>query len=128
MSEYWKRKEAYIAMRHGMTNFEQKESYRAEFQEEKIINLTGEELLYFSPTKRNWLIANSFAYLSIICGMVIGTTAAVYEFRSYLSGTNAAGNESASIVASILNAIQVQIYSVFYAKLSDYLTDRENHK
>jgi hypothetical protein len=128
MLEFWKRAEAFKALEGGMLGFELEESYRAEFEEEEILNLTGKQVLYFSMKKRNDLITQSFCILILICFAVVGTTACVYEIRNQIAGSSKAGNESASIVASILNAIQIQIYSMIYSKLADFLTDRENHK
>ena len=57
-----------------------------------------------------------------------GTTAGIYTLRNHLAGQSADSNKSSGIVASVLNAIQVQVYGLLYGYLSNALTDFENHK
>lgn len=127
-TETWKRKEKYIALKHGMIDFESKESYRSEFQEDKILSMAGRREMYYSPTKRAFKMAISFTILALLCACVIGSTAGVYIFRAWFSGISAESSQAASVIASILNAVQMQLYGFIYSKLSNWLTDFENHR
>lgn len=126
MLEFWKRKESYTALKFGMTDFERKETYRAEFEWDEKINLTGEEILYFAPEKRTRLVFESFSIIGSLCLAVVGTTASIYLIRYVLYGT--AVEVGASYIASILNTIQIMVFNAIYASMSEYLTDRENHR
>lgn len=128
LSEFWKRREKYIALYHGMIGFEAAEAYRTEFVHDDIIKLSGKEVLFFHPNKRAVLIAESFGILILLCMAVVGTTAGIYVFRLNLASENQTLNSYASIIASILNAVQVQFYGLIYGYLQNQLTDRENHR
>lgn len=128
LSEFWKRKEKFTAMKHGMLDFERTESYRTDFESECRTHITGSELLYFPPWKRSLLVTQSFFVAFALCGCVIGTTAAIYTGRLYYASQNAFGNSYASIFASFANSAQIQFWGFIYAKFSNQLTDRENHR
>jgi hypothetical protein len=127
MLEFWKRKEKFTALEWGMLDFEATEAIRAEFKDFEKISLTGEETLYFSPEKKRNLLALSFFIIILLCCAVIGTTACIYVIRYQLASANADGALAASFVPSIMNTLQIQIYGLIFAQLSDYLTDIENH-
>ena len=128
LSEFWKRTEKYTAMEHGMIDFEKTESYRTDFESECRTHITGTELLYFPEWKRSLLVAQSFFVAFALCGCVIGTTAAIYTGRLYYASQNEFGNAYASIFASFANSAQIQFWGFIYAKFSNQLTDRENHR
>lgn len=128
LSEYWKRREKYVALYHGMTDFEKNETYRGEFKEEASIYLIGREVLHFNPMRRAKLIALSFFIVFILCAAVIGSIAAIYVLRDNLASTNATLNANASTIASILSAVQIQIFGYIYGKIKIQLTDNENHR
>lgn len=111
-----------------MLHFESEESYRVEFKEEVIVILAGREVLFFPPNKRLLLTFYSYVYVGLLCFTVIGTTAAIYKFRFQMASTNQILNETASTIASILNAVQVQVYGLIYSYMKNYLTDLENHR
>ncbi len=127
MLEFWKRKEKFTALEWGMLGYEAEEPVRAEFTDYEKISLTGEETLYFNQNKKRDLISMSFFIIILMCFAVVGTTACIYLIRYALSKSNQSANESAPIVASILNAIQIQIYGYLYSNVAEFLTDRENH-
>lgn len=77
MLEYWKRREAYVALEQGMTDFERNEPYRPEFQGYESLKLTGEDVFYFDIKKKRKIMCTSFTVVGFLCLLVIATTAAV---------------------------------------------------
>ena len=126
--EFWKRTEKFIAMEQGMIGYEAKESYREEFQEDKVIYLTGQEILYFSNTKRSQRKVISYLIIALCCCISVGTTAAIYKFKAIVSSTSMELNYSASSVASIMTSIQILFYSAVYSQFASTLTDYENNR
>ena len=126
--EFWKREEKYTALEYGQIGFEDREDTRGEFKDYEVLHLVGEETLFFPYKKKNYLVMTSFMIISLLCCGVIGTTACIYVIRYQMATRNKEANDYASIVASILNVIQIQIWTFIFGYLSDFLTDRENHQ
>lgn len=126
--EFWKRTEKFVAMEHGMVGYEAKEAYRAEFEEDKVMYLTGTEILYFPSSKRKWLLVQSYTIVGFFCCIVVGTLAGIYKFKSIISSTSEELAVAASTVASIMTSLQILFYGAIYDQISGYLTDRENHR
>ena len=126
--EYWKRREKALALEHGMIDCEKNERERAEFQEDQVVYLAGKEVLYFSHRKKNQLVFKSFFICFVLCGLVIGTTAAIYSFKIWMSSQSREYNEASSSVASILNVIQINFWGAIYGLIKIRLTDMENHR
>ena len=151
----WRRREAVLSLEAGMSEYGQKErkcllllllllllhwanhlsdpslpltALRPEFEEDYEINLAGTPTLLFRT--RSWVYRVSISVLIVLllCAGVISTTAAIYLFKDYLSALNATGAEYASVAASGLTAFQVLICDLVYERISDSLTDYENHR
>lgn len=128
MLEYWKRLEKYTALEWGTLGFEAVENVRAEFTDYERVDLTGQQVLYFSPDKKRWRVSISFMIIIILCVVVVGTVALIYIIRGALARSNSTGSQSSAVVASVLNAIQIQVYGLIYSFMAERLNDRENHK
>lgn len=126
--EFWKRTEKFVALEHGMIGYEAKETYREDFQEDKSLYLTGQEVLYFSDTKRSRRKVISYLCIAFFCIITVGTTAAIYKFKAIVSATSADLNAVASIVASIMTAIQILFYGAVYSQISSTITEYENNR
>jgi hypothetical protein len=128
MLEYWKREEKFTALAWGTLGFEDVENIRAEFTDYEKVDLTGEQVLYFSPDKKRVRVSISFLIIIILCIVVVGTVALIYIIRGALARENASAASASAVVASVLNAIQIQVYGSVYNFMAQRLTDRENHK
>mmetsp|Transcript_2033 Transcript_2033/g.4753 ORF Transcript_2033/g.4753 Transcript_2033/m.4753 type:complete len:503 (+) Transcript_2033:1-1509(+) len=128
MLEYWKRQEATTAMLWGMTSFEKLEQDRPEFFGEVVrSHINGAEIVYFPDGKADVLQAFSRSVVSTFILGVCAVCAGIYWMRFVLqqdSDTNA----YASTIASILNAVQIQVFNLLYQKIVISLTDNENHR
>ena len=128
MLEYWKRQEATTAMHWGMSNYERKELERPEFRGEVVkSHINGEEIVYFPDSKLASLQFFSRTVVVSFMLLVIGVVAAIYVLRFSLQQREET-NEYSSTIASILNAIQIQIFNMIYQKVCVFLTDNENHR
>ena len=128
MLEYWKRQEATTAMHWGMSSYERKELERPEFRGEVVkSHINGEEIVYFPDSKLAALQTFSRSVVASFILVVIGVVAAIYVLRFSLQQRSDT-NEYSSTIASILNAIQIQIFNLIYQRVSVFLTDNENHR
>lgn len=126
MLEFWKRKEKTTALEWGTTGFEAEQKDRPEYHGDEIESIvTGKPITYFPPTKRANLIFQSTLVIITLIAIVVGIVAGIYALRILLAKTD---KTMASSVASILNAIQIQVMNIVYGNIADALTDRENHR
>ncbi|CAM9259913.1 unnamed protein product, partial [Ectocarpus fasciculatus] len=127
MLEYWKRTEKVQALHWGTVGFELKEVDRPEFRgklKKSVIN--GKDTVYFPNRIRETYIAQSMAVIASMIMLVIGVVASIYNIRAEVALES--GGQTAQIVASILNAAQIQIFNFLYTIVADALTERENHR
>lgn len=126
MLEYWKRKEKMQAMMWGTVGFEMKEVDRPEFKGElKKSVVNGKETVYFPNRVREKYISQSMLVIGSMIMLVLGVVGSIYVIRAAL--TPDMGSD-AQYVASILNAIQIQVFNFLYSMIADFLTERENHR
>jgi hypothetical protein len=126
MLEGWKREENFIKLRWGTHDFEEDEPERPQFRGEPIISfIDGKEMKYFSPHQQKNLVSQSILVVVVMILLVIGFVSSIYIMRFYLYGPI---GSNASIVASIVNAIQITILNLVYESIAEALTKRENHR
>jgi hypothetical protein len=140
--ESWKRKNAELAFKWNMLEFEEHEKTRPEFQGQErtgvwsngvFVELTVEEggkkqkaptSTYFSPFVRiiRTIAGLPAIFVVIICGL--GSTLGVVLVRVVLQliDTNYA------VVASIINSVAIILLNVVYSKLAISLNNWENHR
>ena len=127
MLEAWKREEKRIALRWGMTNFETKELDRPEFKGQLMNSFVdGAEFKYFPEKTKTERVVYSLTVVTCMILMVIGVVTGIYVLRFAIQNTSSA--PYASLVASMLNTIQIQVFNMIYASLSVRLTNYENHR
>ena len=133
--ESFKRIQGEHTMKWGMTDMEENETPRPEFISDRSVTdkyphpVTG-SLYYFYPRsedrKRKCLSTgvSSFFIMAVIAA-VIGTFAARFVLMS--SSESSVAN-AAGIVASLINAVQIQIMGGLYSFISLKLNKYENHR
>jgi anoctamin-10/anoctamin-7 len=127
MLEYWKQKESRIALTWGMTQFEAAEPDRPEYIGKPMKSyIDGSDMLYFPPKEAKTRLSQSVSIVLAFGSLVVGIVFGIYAIRESLSKGDSASY--ASIAASILNAIQIQVMNAIYAKVSVSLNDAENHR
>eukprot|EP01038_Epipyxis_sp_PR26KG_P011021 gene11021-14802_t len=129
--ESWKRKEKFTAMRWGTIGFEATEQERPQFSGEMIKSaINGRPVKYFDRTvrsRRNLLSNMIILFLVLI---VIAVIALIFTIRIEiaLSGFEIGGVGMASIIASILIALQVQILNAYFGDVALSLNNYENYR
>jgi hypothetical protein len=111
-----------------MSNFEKKEQSRPEF-EGKLTksHINGEVILYYPQNKLAKLQMFSRSIVGAAAFLVLCVVAAIYVLRFSLQQRSET-NAYSSTIASILNAVQIQIFNILYQKISVILTNNENHR
>lgn len=127
MLEFWKRKEKSIALEWGTIGYELKESDRPDYKG-KLINsyVHGSEVSYASSQERTLNIFLSFLAISALIALILGIVVSIYLIRFALIAS--VGNSNSQSVASVLNAIQIQIMNYVYALMAVKLSENENHR
>lgn len=127
MLEYWKQKESRVALHWGMTKFEDAEPDRPEYIGKPMKSyIDGSDILYFPPKEAKTRLSQSVLIILAFGGSVCAVVAGIYAIRTTLSAGDTA--TFASTIASVLNAIQIQIFNYIYARVSVQLNDAENHR
>lgn len=130
--EYWKRKEKSHAMKWGMVGFEDEEGTRPQFNGVDAYNpVNGKTYLYFSGWEafRRILVTSTFVGSLIL--VVIGVIATIFLMRielSKLPSMTINGIALAGIIASVVNALQIQVFNALYGSFAIWCTDFENHR
>lgn len=126
MFEYWIRNENLMAVVWGTTDFEENEIERPEFVGEVINSfIDGSPMTYF-PVKsyRNRVLQSNIIVLFLII-IIIGVVTSIYIFRMLIDPY--LGYYS-TILASILNTIQITVFNYLYDNMAYYLSVKENHR
>jgi len=130
MLEYWKRTESWTAMRTGMAGFETEQRDRPSyFGTEMKSHVDGKEIKYFPRSERNKRMFESLCVIAAMITTVIGLVALIFYLKWYLAH-NATGffSDNAATIASLLNAVQIQVMNYIYGEMATWLTERENHR
>lgn len=126
MLEYWKREEAMTGMRWGMLDFESKEPDRPEYHGAEVNSpITGEKMTYFPPASANSRAVQSLVAIGGMILLVVGVVASIYVLRFAVQNTL---GTYASLLASVLNTIQITIFNIVYGDVAVRLTGYENHR
>ncbi|CAN0416237.1 unnamed protein product [Pylaiella littoralis] len=130
MLEFWKRREAELAMRWGMSEFEAVEHDRPEFKGDAMVSFVdGSPMTYYPPEEYYQLlvVANTLVVGMIILAIALITgifSLAILwdESNSYFLYTYG------SYVSSFLLSMEIQIMNFVYKKVAIWTTERENHR
>lgn len=130
--EYWKRKEKMTAMKWGMVGFEEEEQARPEFEGVLSVSaVNGQPLLYFPRNEYYFRVSLSVTIISTLILIVIGVVASIFFLRIVLTRLQALtimDVSTGAIIASLLNAVQIQVMNAIYGTIAIKLNDYENHR
>ncbi|KAJ1413447.1 calcium-activated chloride channel-domain-containing protein [Ochromonadaceae sp. CCMP2298] len=128
MLEYWRRQEHTTAMKWGMGTFENHEQNRPEFHGSLVrSHINGGEMVYFPEKEAQRLQLFSRSIVSTFVLVVAAVVAGIYLVRFYLQQDKDT-SFFASSVASVMNAVQIQVFNLLYQDIVVHLTDNENHR
>eukprot|EP00600_Ochromonadales_sp_CCMP1393_P002315 CAMPEP_0174981828 /NCGR_PEP_ID=MMETSP0004_2-20121128/16120_1 /TAXON_ID=420556 /ORGANISM="Ochromonas sp., Strain CCMP1393" /LENGTH=728 /DNA_ID=CAMNT_0016233643 /DNA_START=101 /DNA_END=2287 /DNA_ORIENTATION=+ len=129
MLEFWKRKEKTIALQWGSIDFEEHEVDRPDFRGEWIQSfIDGSKVRYFpSRTRTVYIRQSTVAIISLVL-LVGGLVASIYVLRYELVELWGISEANAQIIASVANAVQIQVLNYVYTFIATALSERENHR
>ncbi len=130
--EFWKRKEKSAAMRWGTVGYEEIEQERPEFVGEmKPSPINGSDRLHFPKNLYYTRLLKSSFVVVFMISVVIAIVAGIFYFRIVMTLSRAlvvSNVQLAGTIASLLNAIQIQVMNYVYGSVSIYLNNFENHR
>jgi len=129
--EHWKRTEKNTAMKWGTIGFESTEQVRPQFEGETIRSpVNGRPVLYYPDELRKRKRYYSSAVINAWLTLVVAVVAAIFALRIAIrsTGANIGGVQLASLIASILLALQVQVFNQYFSDVALDLNNRENHR
>jgi hypothetical protein len=113
--EYWKRTEVTKAMEWGQTEFEEEETERPDFEGEyENSHIDGQRRRYFPTEERDRRQKYSTLVICAMILLVIALVGAIFyiKFVMVVQSDDNTTNEMGSIVASLANAVQIQVECV----------------
>ena len=131
MLEFWKRREAELALSWGTIDFEDIEEVRPEFKGKDIKSyIDGEDITYFPPSERSKLILYTSLAIFGVMLLVLGVVVGIYVLRYVMYGHPSLADYglNAQSLASSLNAIVILIANPIYFDFATYLCTLENHR
>lgn len=81
--------------------------------------------MYYPTMSRSYLITQSGLVIFVLIVLVVGMVVSVYIMRAMLMEEI---GPTASIVASVCNAVNIQIFNLLYSCVAVALNNRENHR
>jgi anoctamin-10/anoctamin-7 len=133
--ESWKRKENEIAMQWGMTGFEETEQTRPQFRGvERPSPVTGRMELFYPRLEKYKHMTYTQTIITLFIGVVAVCIVAIFFLKAFLlesprdKEVAIGGTALGGIIASLLNAVQIQIFNFLYGEISIKLNDIENHR
>jgi len=117
MLENWKRQNARVSLNWGTADFEDKELDRAEFYGTPIKSfIDGSDIMWFAPEERFNRLVISRSFLTGLLTLICGVVACIYVLKFQLSSPI---GSYASLVASVINTIQITLFNMLYQVLND---------
>jgi hypothetical protein len=131
MIEYWKRTESRKAMEWGMSNFEQIEAERPEFEGDPTYSyIDGKPMKYFSPDQKIRRLLHSGCVIAGMIFLVICCVSAIFGLQYYITSDvdDDSNKSSGNTGVSILSAVQILVLNYIYSGMAINMTDNENHR
>jgi anoctamin-10/anoctamin-7 len=139
--ENLKRLQAELQMQWGTSKFEDEEVERPAFTSspDTVVAASPEdglETIWYDPRKRERSVRNHLVIIFILVVAVCAIIAAIFGFRWWAQGNggkyderiNIAGIIDGDIIASLMNALQIQLLGEAYKDVALRLNDAENHR
>lgn len=130
--EFWKRRQVELAMQWGMVGYKQIAQVRPEFHGVDAKHpVTGDAYLYFPRNEYLKRVMQSSIIIGALIGLVLALVGGIMYFKiiMYLTGDLLVNQlQLAGTVASLLNAVQIQVMNFIYGQISIRVNDWENHR
>jgi hypothetical protein len=128
MLEFWKRRQATVALWWGTSDFEtEDEQDRPEFRGDTIKSpIDGSLITYFSDTEVTFKLISSTIVVATFVAIMCGSLAGIYVLRFNIN--DRVGTSESSYVASALTTALILTMNTIYQTVAKKLTDHENHR
>ena len=121
LMEYWKQKEATMAMKWGMSDFESEEADRPEYKGEIIKSpVDGSDMTFYPEAKRACSQMIAMCVTAFMILLVMAFIGVVFWLKS-LPGLW-------PDYASLINSVGIQVFNAVYNIMAVTLTDNENYR
>lgn len=136
MLEFWKRKQARLALRWGTIGFEEREQPRVEFRPTHVLPsiVTGAPTTYYSPVKYAFRSTSSLMCLIILALCIVGWFIGIQFLKvvivkvPQLADYGESGEQIGSYAALTINALFITVFGTLYKGLARKLNEWENHR
>jgi len=131
--EFWKREQSFIAVKWGMSKFEEGETLRPEYVSNKLVErarsyVDGKPVFWDSPIKFLGRVSLSTAMVTMCSGIAIVICLAIFSLRIVLTTQPNLNPTLGGIIASVVNALNIQILNDLYLRMAVWFTNWENHR
>ena len=120
------------AMKWGMVGYEEEEVVRPQFEGEIKANpVDGKPYLYFDPVSANARIFVTSMVVVVLTLLVVGIIAFIFYMRILMTrdpSMAVAGVNLGGVIASVMNALQIQVFNAIYGELAIICNNYENHR
>jgi hypothetical protein len=89
-------------------------------------HIDGSKVRYYPSSKRYHNIRNSVLVVASLILLVVGIVVSIYIIRYTI--VSDVGETGAQGIASLLNAIQIQVMNQVYSTIALKYTEKENHR
>lgn len=86
----------------------------------------GSKIRYYPSRSRNKHFQKSISVVGFLIVLVLGCVASIYVVRFTIVGE--IGTIGAQVVASVANAVQIQVLNYIYTSMAMRFTEKENHR
>lgn len=126
--ELVKRESSRLRVRWGMDNFADIEAVRPEFSGEMIYStITGKHQQYFPSKTRTKKMCCSYSSIGLYIAVLLSAVTGTFVVREVMKRA-AWSSIQILVVASILNAVVINVFNFMYGKISVCLNNMENHE
>lgn len=99
----------------------------ADFRGKEIDSvIDGSKVRHFPSSTRQAYVLQSVVSVVSLIALVVGVVVSIYVIRYTIAGD--VGTSNAQLVASIANALQIQVMNFIYSFVANALSERENHR
>jgi anoctamin-10/anoctamin-7 len=129
--EFWKRKEAFLALRWGMLGFESGgEGIRPEFKEDEMVPyVVNNKVEYFyDEKKRKGFVILTNTVIAFLAIALVILTSSIYTLKSVGDTELSEEGLDRTIFSSVINAVKIILVNFLSPYICLWLTEQENHR
>ncbi|CAM9522050.1 unnamed protein product, partial [Discosporangium mesarthrocarpum] len=130
MLEFWKRKESRLAMRWGMSDFEESEQNRPQFKGDTMVSyIDGRDMTFYPPEEQlQLMILANLAIILVLCVVIAALGIVLYIKDVWRASSNPFLAKYGTYIGSFLLSVEIQLMNLVYKKIAVFLTEWENHR